>query len=151
MRQQTELLRQQTELLRKQNQAAKAVPAHASPPQASLDAVLTNGMLNCNGWRIAPTEARLVYMMGILDGFQIGMMSSDVPAEKVSVEIQKWMGKVPLTTTERVDAMDAFCTAPENSAIQVVFAVQVTAMKTDGFTADQVQAMTAVLRRQVEK
>jgi hypothetical protein len=166
MRQQTELLRQQTEALRKQNEAASALPKipieglppqpRQTVPQSDADSMLTNGMLNCSGWRITPADARLVYMVGILDGFQTGMTAgamavgipNGLPVENFRAEMQKWMGKVPLTSAQRVDAMDAFCAPVENSAVQVALAVQVAAMKANGYASVEVEAMTAVLRRQ---
>jgi hypothetical protein len=170
MRQQTELLRQQTEALRKQNEAASAVPARAldidpaippprtppATPQAGADSGFTGNMLNCSGWRILPAEGRLIYTIGILEGFQLGIASGEVAAGAPSglpigrhvAEIQKWTGKVFLTNGERIKAMDAFCSPVENSAVQVALAAQVAVMKANGYTADQVEAMAAILRRQ---
>ena len=165
MRQQTELLRQQTEALRKQNEAASALPKippqglppqpHQAVPQSEIDSMSTDGMLNCNGWRIFPADLRLIYMTGILDGFEMGMTSgataiglqNGLPIEKFQAETQKWTGKVFLTNKQRVEAMDALCAPVENSAVQVVFAVQVAAMKANGYTAAEVESMTAILRR----
>jgi hypothetical protein len=174
LRQQTELLRQQTEALRKQNEAASAAPAPTSnigptvaptqvprdtPPNNGDDAlanVFTNDMLNCRGWRIAHADERLFYMIGILNGVQYGILSgltavglpNGLPIERFQAELQEWAGKVFLTNRERVEAMDAFCAPAENSGIDVVGAVQIAAMKANGYTADQVETMAAMLRRQ---
>jgi hypothetical protein len=172
MRQQTELLRQQTEALRKRNAAAVGVPEPTSGiglaipplrvppaiPPTDGDNTFTNEMLNCRGWRNFPAEVRLFYMIGILEGFQFGMTSgataglpNGLPVEKLQAEAQNWIGKIFLTNGERVAAMDAFCAPSENSAIEVVFAVQVAAMKANGFTANQIEAMTVILRRQASE
>jgi len=164
MREQTELLRQQTEALRQQNEAAAAAlastPSTISPPKPVAASIFTAGMLNCRGWRSFDAERRLIYTMGIMEGFQAGFMSGEIalgalenppPAEKTLAGMEEWRGKLDLNYGKRVEAMNALCAPSENSAIQVVFATPTASMKANGYTDEQIEAKTAIIRRQANE
>jgi hypothetical protein len=56
-------------------------------------------------------------------------------------------GRVSLRTIERAQAMDQFCAAVENSAVEVVRAIPITAMKANGHTDAEVEARAVEARR----
>lgn len=77
--------------------------------------------------------------MGLIEGFVLA-------AEEDQAKIDDYKGHAKLIYEERVQGINQFCAAPENSRVPTMWALRVFSWKSDGISRDIIEAAEADLR-----
>jgi len=114
--------------------------------QQQLEHDKTGNMFNCRFWMRLSVESRSAYLLGVGDGFEAGLATSEETQKRYT---ERWARYFPKgrTTAEVERGLDAFCSAAENAIVPIVHGLQVVTMKANGADPTEVETRAAFLRR----
>jgi hypothetical protein len=97
-------------------------------------------------------DEKLTWLMGYHEGLMTALLSAANGAGKDKLDSQM-RGLFPdtLTYPELGSAMDRFYKTPENTPVQLCYAVQAVQLKTLGVEADKIDQFLAGIRRDAAK
>jgi hypothetical protein len=117
--------------------------------------IFTDGYFNCRGWRGSSATEKNMWMLGFGEGFNVGVIALSIDGGKTAPDEafynrihRGYFGAATLTLGEKAEVMDALCTVPENSLVEVSDMLKIVGMKADGSTPDAIDKVIRFMRSQ---